>query len=55
MLAPNCRYNPNTGRLTLTEERYADREENQALIMDQIYALVEEGHRVHPAQEAATA
>lgn len=38
----------------MSSERYADREENQAHIMEQIYALVEEGHRVHPAQQAAT-
>ena len=48
-----CRYNQNTGRLTLTCERHADREENRAYIMEQLYALLEEGNRVHPRSEQA--
>ena len=47
------RYNPRNGQLTLVCERYAERDENRAHILEQLYALVEEGHRVHPAQRQA--
>ncbi len=41
--------------LKLVCERYAERDENRAHILEQLYALVAEGHRVHPPQQAAAA
>lgn len=45
------RYNPNDGRLTLVSKRYPHREENRRHIVRIIKALVEEGHRKHPAEQ----
>ncbi len=47
------RYNPRNGQLTLVCERYTERDENRAHILEQLYALVEEGHRVHPMKQQA--
>ena len=49
------RYSPSTGQLKLVCERYAERDENRAHILEQLYALAEEGRRVHPPQQAAAA
>ena len=58
----HCRYNPNKGVLTLTSEKYHDREENRLHIVEMLHGLVAEGQRAYPAEpkeaeasEAATA
>ncbi|KAL4426864.1 hypothetical protein ABPG77_006650 [Micractinium sp. CCAP 211/92] len=45
------RYNPGTGELKLTSDRYPHREANRAHIRQIIDALVEEGRRKFPAQQ----
>lgn len=51
----HCRYNPNKGLLTLTSEKYAEREDNRLHIVEMLHNLVEEGQRKYPATEAAVA
>lgn len=53
VLACYCRYDPRKGILTLTSEKYSDREENRLHIVEMVHKLVDEGHRAHPAVEAA--
>lgn len=42
------RYDPGTGRLTLTSASYANREDNRREILQILDALVAEGHRAYP-------
>lgn len=51
-IVPSCRYNPKNGELTLTSERYPEREENRLHIMDMLHALIAEGERVYPSEKA---
>ena len=53
-LAP-CRYNPDTGVLKLTSERYQDREENRRHVSRMLRDLIQEGRRAHPLAEGDAA
>ena len=44
------RYCPNTGLLTLTSEKYRDREENRLHIVDMLNDLVNEGQKMFPSE-----
>jgi hypothetical protein len=45
------RYNPGSGEVKLTADRYPHREANRAHILRIIDDLVAEGHRRHPAPQ----
>ena len=45
------RYNPRTGELLLTSEKYSLREDNRRHIMEMLVGLVEEGNRAYPQQQ----
>jgi Mitochondrial ribosomal subunit protein len=47
------RYDPGTGRLTLTSDGYANREDNRREVLRALDALVAEGHRAYPNGAAA--
>jgi hypothetical protein len=47
----SCRYNPNKGLLTLTSERYQQREENRLHITQMLRDLVQEGQRAYPCED----
>lgn len=47
------RYNPKSGELTLTCEKYPDREQNRRELLDTVHALIAEGHRMHPQTDPA--
>ena len=47
------RYNPKKGEVTLTCEKFPDREENRRDILDTIHALIAEGERKHPQTQLA--
>lgn len=50
---PRCRYNPSKGELTLTCEKFPDRDQNQRELLDTIHALIAEGEQVHPQTDPA--
>jgi len=43
------RYNPNKGLLTLTSEKYREREENRLHVVEMLTGLVKEGQRAYPS------
>ena len=47
----SCRYNPSKGLLTLTSERYLQREENRLHITQMLKDLVQEGQRAYPSED----
>ena len=47
------RYSPEKGEVTLTCEKYPDREENRRDVLDTIHALIAEGERKHPQTHPA--
>lgn len=47
------RYNPSKGELTLTCEKFPDRDQNQRELLDTIHALIAEGEQVHPQTDPA--
>ena len=51
IVLPSCRYNPNKGLLTLTSERYLQREENRLHITQMLKDLVQEGQRAYPCED----
>ena len=53
MCCPVCRYNPNKGELTLTSEKFPDREENRKDIVRILKALCEQGHSAFPNENLA--
>ena len=52
-LVARRRYNPEKGEVTLTCEKYPDREENRRDILDTVHALIAEGERKHPQTDPA--
>ena len=42
------RYNPANGRITLTSDKYTDREANRRDIMTLLYSLIQEAHHRYP-------
>ena len=39
------------GEVTLTSERYPDREQNRRELLDMVHALIAEGERKHPQSD----
>lgn len=48
------RYNPDKGLLTLTSEKYGEREENRLTIVEMLSELVKEGQRAYPSNTFKT-
>lgn len=48
---PVCRFNPNTGLVTLTCNTHEAREDNRREVLQIVMNLVSEGHREYPAAE----
>lgn len=48
-----CRYNPKKGEITLTSEKYPDREQNRRELLDMVHALIAESKRKHPHTDPA--
>ncbi len=53
MICTTCRYSPKKGEITLTSEKYPDREQNRRDLLDMVHALIAEGERKHPQTDPA--
>ena len=51
--AAACRYNPQRGEITLTSEKFPEREQNRRELLDMVHALIAEGERKHPQTDPA--
>ena len=47
------RYNPQRGEITLTSEKFPEREQNRRELLDTVHALIAEGERKHPQTNPA--